>query len=419
MTKPLAHVRIADFTQFLSGPFCTMVLGDLGAEIIKIEPPTGDPSRIVPPHFVAGDSGYYLAVNRNKRSIGIDLRKMEGVALARELILVSDIVIENFRPGVMARMGLDPKTLMAERPRLVWCSLSGYGQDGPYRNEPAYDMIVQARSGGMSLTGMPDGPALRSGLPIGDLAAGLYSAISVLAALERRNRHGEGAVIDIGMLDCQIALLTYQAAFYLISHDVPGRQGRGHDSVPTYNCFRTRDGGEVAVTAITERMWQGLCQVLGLEALLSDPRFATNRERNANRAELLPLLEAAFARRDVVELMERLIEAEVPAARINSVAEALADSQVRTREMVLNLTDVAGDRRLSVAGNPIKIAGLAETHNYPESLGESSRAILSDILGIEPERIAALIAAGTVVGPGVGEHRQAQANRQSRPPRDP
>jgi crotonobetainyl-CoA:carnitine CoA-transferase CaiB-like acyl-CoA transferase len=409
VTKPLAHVRLADFTQFLSGPFCTMVLADLGAEVIKVEPPAGDPSRIVPPHFVGGDSAYYLAVNRNKRSIGIDLRAREGVALARDLIRAADIVVENFRPGVMARLGLDRKALMAERPELVWCSLSGYGQDGPYCNEPAYDMIVQARSGGMSLTGMPDGPAVRSGLPVGDLVAGLYSAIAVLAALERRRQHGQGAYIDIGMLDCQVALLTYQAAFHLVSGAVPGRQGRGHDSVPTYDCFRTRDGGEIAVTAITERMWQGLVRVLGLQSLIEDPRFATNVERNANRSALRPLLEAAFARFDAGDLEKRLIAAEVPAARINSVAQALADPQVRQRGMVPVLADGNGQRRVSVAGNPIKIEGLADDHTYPESLGESSRAILGEVLGLDAERIAALIAAGIVAGPRV-ERQSAKAD---------
>ncbi len=414
MTRPLEHVRIADFTQFLSGPFCTMVLADLGAEIIKIEPPAGDPSRIVPPHFLEGDSAYYLAVNRNKRSIVIDLRAAKGVALARDLILTSDIVIENFRPGVMSRMGLERRTLMAERPELVWCSLSGYGQDGPYANEPAYDMIVQARSGGMSLTGMPNGPAVRSGLPIGDLTAGLYSAIAVLAALERRRQTGEGAYIDVGMLDCQVALLSYQAAYHLVSGTVPGRQGRGHDSVPTYNCFRTRDGGEVAVTAITERMWQGLARVLGLAALIDDSRFKTNRERNANRAELAPLLEAAFACLDAEELEKRLIAAEVPAARIKSVADALADPQVRHRGMVLILAGPTGERRVSVAGNPIKIEGVPETHAYPDSLGESSRAILDSVLKLDPERIAALVAEGIVAGQEPRERQGVQSDRLRR-----
>jgi crotonobetainyl-CoA:carnitine CoA-transferase CaiB-like acyl-CoA transferase len=414
VTGPLEHVRIADFTQFLSGPFCTMVLADLGAEVIKIEPPAGDPSRIVPPHFIDGDSAYYLAVNRNKRSIVIDLRAEQGAALARDLILASDIVIENFRPGVMGRMGLERGKLMAERPGLVWCSLSGYGQDGPYANEPAYDMIVQARSGGMSLTGMPNGSAVRSGLPIGDLTAGLYSAIAVLAALERRRQSGEGSYIDVGMLDCQVALLSYQAAYHLSSGTVPGRQGRGHDSVPTYNCFRTRDGGEVAVTAITERMWQGLARVLGLEALIEDPRFKTNRERNANRAELAPMLEAAFARLDAEDLEKRLIAAEVPAARINSVAEALADPQVRHREMVLLLSSPTGERRVSVAGNPIKIEGVPETHAYPDSLGESSRAILDNVLKLDPERIAALFAEGIVAGQETRERQGVQSDGSRR-----
>jgi crotonobetainyl-CoA:carnitine CoA-transferase CaiB-like acyl-CoA transferase len=303
---------------------------------------------------------------------------------------------------------------MAERPELVWCSLSGYGQDGPYANEPAYDMIVQARSGGMSLTGMPNGPAVRSGLPIGDLTAGLYSAIAVLAALERRRQTGEGAYIDVGMLDCQVALLSYQAAYHLVSGTVPGGQGRGHDSVPTYNCFRTRDGGEVAVTAITERMWQGLARVLGLAALIDDPRFKTNRERNANRAELAPLLEAAFARLDAEDLEKRLIAAEVPAARIKSVADALADPQVRHRGMVLILAGPTGERRVSVAGNPIKIEGVPETHAYPDSLGESSRAILDSVLKLDPERIAALVAEGIVAGQEPRERQGVQSDRLRR-----
>src|SRR5919199_2856615 len=279
MRPALAGIRVLDLTQVISGPYATQILGDLGADVIKVEPPQGDLARTMPPHFVGPDSVYYVAVNRNKRSLAVDLKRPEGLDLVRRLALASDVVVENFRPGVLDRLGLPLDALRAAHPGLIWCSVSGFGQDGPYRDKPAYDMIVQALSGGMSLTGEPGGPAVRSGLPIGDIAAGLYAVVAILAALRRRDRTGRGDVIDIAMLDCQAAMLTYQAAYYLHSGRVPGRQGSGHDSIPTYRSFATRNGVEIVVTAISERMWRNLARALGLEALVEDPRFRTNRDR--------------------------------------------------------------------------------------------------------------------------------------------
>src|ERR1700722_7479425 len=305
--KPaLADIRVLDLTQVLSGPFCTQMLADLGAEVIKVEGPTGDIARGMPPSFVGNDSTYYIAINRNKRSVVLDMKAAAGSAAVRRLALASDIVIENFRPGVCERLGLSAEKLREEKPSLIWCSISGFGQDGPYRDKPAYDMIVQALSGGMSLTGEPGRPASRAGVPIGDIAAGMYAASAIMAALYRRTSTTRGDLIDISMLDCQAALLSYQAAYYLHSGKVPSRQGNGHDSIPTYRAFVAGDGTEIVITANTERMWQGLCRVLGLPDLADNPKYKTNFERYENRVEPWPILEAAFLQRGVAEWVNLL-----------------------------------------------------------------------------------------------------------------
>jgi crotonobetainyl-CoA:carnitine CoA-transferase CaiB-like acyl-CoA transferase len=272
---PLNGVRVVDLTTFLSGPFCTQILADLGAEIIKVEPFGGDSSRAIPPHFVGDDSAYYLGNNRSKRSIALDLKSPEGLRIARDLIARSDVVVENFRPGVCERLGLDVDALRAERPDLVWASISGFGQTGPWRDRPAYDMIVQALSGVMSLTGEVGRAPVRAGVPIGDLVAGLYAAIGVLAGLAERGRGvAGGRTIDVSMLDCQLAMLSYQAVYAMHSGTTPAPQGRAHDSIPTYRAFTAGDGRALVVTANTERMWAGLCHVLGLSHLVDEPRFA-------------------------------------------------------------------------------------------------------------------------------------------------
>lgn len=367
---PLDGLRVLDLTSFLSGPFGTQILGDLGAEVLKVEPPIGDNSRTVPPHQVDGTSLYYLSTNRNKKSAVVDLKQPAGRDHVIELIKRSDIVVENFRPGALTRMGLDYETVSEVAPGIIWCAISGFGQDGPYRDRPAYDMIVQAYSGGMSLTGERDGDPVRAGIPIGDLTAGLYGVIAVLAALQKRQRTGQGDYIDISMLDCQVAMLSYQAAYYLHSGKVPGPQGRSHDSIPTYRCFRAGDGLEVAVTANTERMWRSLCQVLGVGELVEDARFRTLADRHANRSELLPVLEEAFSARSADEWVERLTAAGIPVAPVNTLDRALSDPQVRHRGMVAEL--VRGDgTKVQVAGNPIRFRNSeAAPAEYPPGLGE-------------------------------------------------
>ena len=394
--RPLAGVRVLDLTIFLSGPFGTQILGDLGAEVIKLESPEGDPTRHLPPYFVADDSAYYLSINRNKQSIALDLKQPEGRALARRLALSCDVVVENFRPGVIDRLGLSYEELAAEKPSLIWCSISGFGQDGPYRDRPAYDMIVQALSGGMSMTGEPDGPPVRAAIPIGDLAAGMYGVIGILAALAESRASGRGRRVDISMLDCQIAMLCYQASYHLQAGVIPGRQGRGHDSIPTYRGFTAGDGNDVVITANTERMWLSLCEVLDLRDLPGDPRYATNADRHRHRDTLTPLLEAAFRTRPAQEWAELLTRAGIANGVVNRLDRSLTDPQVLHRGMVLDLADDAG-HAARVAGNPIKFSDAGEPpHRYPPALGADGGAVLNRILGLDSGEIAGLRERGIV-----------------------
>lgn len=386
---PLANLKIVDLTQFLSGPYCTQILGDLGAEVIKVEAPQGDLAREIPPHFAGGDSLYFHAVNRNKKSVVVDLKSPVGAGLLRRLIADADVVVENFRPGVLDRLGLSADAARAADPALIWCSISGFGQDGPYRDKPAYDMIVQALSGGMSLTGEPGRKAVRAGVPIGDLAAGLYAAIGVLAAVNRRHLTGEGEFIDISMLDCQAAMLTYQMAYHLHSGEVPGRQGSAHDSIPTYRSFRAGDGVEVVVTANTERMWQGLCRALGLDDLLADPRFRTNRERLANCEALWPLLDEAFLKGPAERWVERLEAEQVPVGVVNTLDRVADDPQLHHRGMVLELP--VGDGSVRVMGDPLQLRESRRVeHAPPPPLGADTFAVLSSLPGLTDEERAAL-----------------------------
>lgn len=382
---PLAHLRVLDLTQFLSGPFATQILGDLGAEIVKIEAPDGDMTRRLPPHFVGEESAYYLSVNRNKKSIAVDLKTEAGKQLVIDLALASDIVVENFRPGVLERLGLSHEDIRQKKPELVWCSISGFGQSGPYRNRPAYDMIVQALSGGMSITGEVDGIPVRSGIPIGDLGAGLYAVIGILAAQAGKSSNGEGNYIDVSMLDCQVAMLCYQAAYYLVSRQAPKRQGTGHDSIPTYRSFTCGDGSDFVTTANTERMWRRLCDVIGRPELPADARFLTNERRNANREALWEILEVEFLGKSAEEWVEDLREAEIPAAVVNTLDRSLTDPQVLHRDMVLKLANDVG-QHASMPGNPIKLARDGhEKHRYPPALNADAEDILVSVLGLTPE----------------------------------
>jgi len=395
--RPLTGIRVLDLTQFLSGPYATQILADLGADVIKLEPPQGDPIRVVPPHFAGDDSVYFLSINRNKRCIAVDMKQLPGRELVKRLALSCDIVMENFRPGVVGRLGLSSDALRKEKPSLIWCSISGFGQDGPYSNKPAYDMIVQALSGSMSLTGESGGAPVRAGIPIGDLAAGLYASLATLAALNRRHQTGLGDSIDISMLDCQVAMLCYQAAYYLHSGIAPGPQGRGHESIPTYGSFEAKDGIHIVITANTERMWQGLARALGHEEWLSDPRFTTNRERLANKKALWPLLEEAFRARNADQWIPILEREEIPVGVVNTLDRVMRDPQIVHRNMVLELENTGG-RKASVAGNPMKFKDTApEPQLYPRGLGADTAAVLKEVLDLSPYEIADLIRSKAII----------------------
>ena len=395
-SPPLAGVRVLDLTQVLSGPYCTQMLADLGADVIRLEGPVSDVARTMPPYSVGEDSVYFLAINRNKRSIVVDLKTEAGVQIARKLALTSDVVVENFRPGVCERLGLSPQTISSKKPELVWCSITGFGQDGPYRDKPAYDLIVQALSGGMSITGARDGVSVRAGIPIGDISAGMYAASAILAALYRRARTGRGETIDISMLDCQAAMLSYQAAFFLHSGQVPGRQGREHDSIATYGTFRAGDGVEFVLAALTDRMWERICQLVGGDDLARDPRFLTAASRINHRAALIPLLEKKFAGRPADEWM-RVFEREgVPVGVVNTVDRMVVDPQIVHRGMVEELTSGDG-RRVRVIGNPMKFSEakrMADT--YPPAAGEHTEEVLRDVLKMNGADIADLVKSGAV-----------------------
>ena len=395
---PLAGLRVLDLTTFLSGPFCTQVLADLGADVVKVEPPAGDSSRHIPPHFVGEDSAYFLANNRTKRSVAVDMREAGGQALVRELIGHVDVVVENFRPGVPARLGLDIDALRAARPELIWASITGFGLDGPWAGRPAYDMIVQALSGVMSLTGEPGRPSVRLGIPAGDTVAGLYAAVAINAALAERARTGRGRHVDVGMLDCQLAMLSYQSAYALIGGASPGPQGAGHDSIPTYRAFTAGDGRQMAVTANTERMWKGLCRALGREDLVEDDRFADARSRLAHREALWAELEPAFEARGAAEWTEVLTGNDVPSALVKSVPEALEDARRSGRGMIVEIDDGSG-RTIEVVGSPIRMGpGVPAPARYPPALGRDGAGVLAEWLGMEGAEIEALVETGVLTG---------------------
>lgn len=385
---PLNGYRVLDLTTFLSGPFCTQTLADLGAEVVKVESPDGDSSRAIPPHFVGDDSAYYLSVNRNKQSLCIDIKNAEGLALVKRLIAQADVVVENFRPGVAARIGLDITALHAKYPRLIWASISGFGQQSPWSDRPAYDMIVQALSGVMSLTGEPERPAVRLGIPAGDVVAGMYASIGINAALSDRERTGEGRVIDVSMLDCQLAMLSYQSAYSLIAGVTPQPQAARHDSIPTYRSFIAADGRELVVTANTERMWQGLCEGLGLTELIQDSRFANGRARLQHKEQLWALLEAGFLQRNASDWIEPLTRLGVPIALIKTVPEALQDAREAGRGMIESLESDAGDR-IDVVGNPIKFVSQqkADVSTYPPALGADNEVVLRHWLEADASEI--------------------------------
>lgn len=396
MLSALEGIRVLDLTRMLAGPFGSMILADLGADVIKIESPgEGDLTRYFPPYFHKGTSAYFLSINRNKKSVVIDLKNEAGLEVFYDLARLSDVVFDNYRPGVLERLKIDHEALKAVNPRIISCSLTGFGSTGPYRDLPAYDLTIQAMGGGMSLTGEPGMPPVRSGIPIGDLAGGLYAAQAIMAALLERERKGKGRQVEVALLDCQAALLTYQAAYYLLSGEVPGPQGTAHLSIVPYQAFKTRDI-YIFIACSQDNFFQALCRAIGRPEWIEDPRFRTNADRQANRQALIPMLEEIFASKGGEEWIKLLWEHGVPSGPVNTLDRLFSDPQILSRDMVVSIEDGSGGE-VRLQGNPVKFPEEAPAPDImPPALGEHTEQVLRETLGYGEERIAALRTSGAL-----------------------
>lgn len=406
-SQALNGVRVLDVSRILAAPFCAQLLGDLGAEVIKVERPgAGDDSRSYGPPFLhdadgrpTRDAGFYLSCNRNKRGITVDHSKPEGAALLRELAAKSDVMIENFRTGVLAKYGLDYDSLKAINPRLIYCSVTGFGQDGPYAARPGYDGVFQAMCGMMSVSGLPDGVPgggpMKVGVSMVDILTGLYASSAILAALRHRDKTGEGQYIDMALLDCGLASLSHYVQNYLISGVVPERRGNGGFGGIPSQTFKCADR-EIFVVASTNKQFGALTRVLGDPDLASDSRFDQVQHRIENRDTLLHILDALFARRPATEWLELLEEADVPASPVNDVAMVFDNPQVCHRQMKAQVHHpVAGD--IAMLRNPIRMSAtpIGEA-TPPPTLGQDNEAVLRDVLGYDEARIAALKASAVL-----------------------
>jgi formyl-CoA transferase/CoA:oxalate CoA-transferase len=395
MSGPLSGVTVVDLTRVLSGPYCTMVLSDLGARVIKVEHPgRGDDTRHWGPPFIGTESAYFLSINRNKESVTLDFKHDRGREVLERLIAQADVLVENFKPGTLDRAGFGWDDVRERFPRLVYASISGYGQTGPRRDEPGYDAVIQAEGGLMSVTGDRDGPAYRLGVAISDIVAGLFAAQGILAALLARARTGEGQRVDIGMLDTTAALLTYQAGNYFATGVTPGRLGNRHPTIAPYETVETADG-EIVIAVGNDEIWRRFCPAIGLPHLADDPRFRTNRDRLANYPALRATLDEAFRRRPRAEWIARLRAASVPCGEVRDVAEVLADPHLAAREMVATVQHpTAGPTR--VIGTPIKLSDTrGGVREAPPTLGQHTEAVLGE-LEYDATTIAALRASGAI-----------------------
>jgi CoA:oxalate CoA-transferase len=397
---PLAGTVILDLTWVLSGPFASITLCDLGAEVIKIErPPFGDVARTTGP-YVDSESGYFFSVNRGKKSVCLDLKRPQGRDLFLRLVESADVVMENFTPGTMESLGLGYETLSARNPRLVYAATSGFGQTGPERLRPALDIVVQGMGGIMSITGEPDGPPVRPGLSLGDIAAGLYTAIGILAALRERERSGRGQMLDISMLDCQIAILENAYMRYFATGKPPGPIGTRHPLTTPFQAFPTADGWIVlALLWGVPNQWELFCATIGRLELIDDPRFDTPGLRTEHHGELEPLLNEALAKRTSAEWLREFDAIGMPCGPLNDIPRAAEQPQVKAREMLVDVAHPSGFS-LRVANTPLKLSRTpAAIQGPPPALGEHTDEVLTRLLGLTAAEIAALRAAGVVFGP--------------------
>jgi len=401
--QPLENIRVLDITRALAGPYCTMMLGDLGADVIKVERPgMGDESRGWGPPFIGkpygpypGESAYFISTNRNKLSITVNLKSTEGQDIIRRLANISDVMVENFLTGVLDKLGLGYEDMHTINPHLVYCSISGYGRTGPFAERPGYDAILQAEGGIMSITGPIEGPPYRVGIPIVDITTGMFSTTAILAALRARDITGEGQLVDMSLLDTNVALLANVASNYLIGETAPRRYGNAHPNLTPYEAFRARDRWFV-LGAANDRQWDLLCQVIGHPELEDDPRFATNSDRLANRDVLKDMLSEVLITRDADGWLAELREAGLPCGLINTIPDVFDTPQAQARNLVLDIEHpTAGSLRLT--GFPYKLSQTpAEVHRPPPLLGEHTEEVLVELLGYSSNDVSILRERGAI-----------------------
>ena len=395
MSNPLAGVRILELGQIIAGTYGSQLLSDLGAEVIKIETPEGDLGRIPSVGPYKGLSALFLTFNRNKKSIVIDLKNESGREVFYNLVKVADVVIDNFRPGVLERLKVDYGALSKLNPRIIQCSVTGFGSEGEYKDYPALDLVIQAISGHMAITGEPARPPARVGVPLADLSGGFFSAQGILAALYDRERTGKGRQVELSMFDAMLNLLSYIGTIWLTKGELPKPQGSAHEYSVPWQAFAASDGYLVVATR-QEVFWRKLCEALDAPALAVDPRYKTNPDRLKNRATLVPQLEEIFCTRTVADWLKTLRAAEVPAAPVNNLDTAFAEPPVAEREMIVEY-DHPEVGKVRLPGNPIKMSGMGKTISNPAPrVGEHTDAVLGSLLRLSADEIASLRKSGAV-----------------------
>lgn len=388
---PLEGIRVLDLSRVLAGPFCTMILGDLGAEIIKVErPEMGDDTRSWGPPFMNGESAYFLSINRNKKSITVNLKHPKGREIIYKLAAISDVLIENFRPGVADRLGVGYEDISKKNPKIVYCSISGFGQEGPYRDKLAYDLLIQAMGGFMGITGEKERPPVRIGVALMDIGAAMYAAIAILAALRTREKTGEGQRIDVSLLDTSVSWLSYMAMNYFATGRNPVKMGSAHPSIVPYQCFMDKYGKYFAVAVGTDSHWKNLCIALGRKEWIENPKYATNPKRVENRKEVTERLSKIFKTKDRDEWLRILEENKVPCAPVNEVSGVLSNPQVLYRKMVIEI-DHPTIGKLKQLGIPMKLSKTPGRIRMPPPLiGQHTLEVLEEILGYSEEDIIKL-----------------------------
>ena len=391
MSQVLKGIKVLDLTRALAGPYCTMLLADYGAEVIKVElPGTGDDTRGWGPPFVEGESAYFMSINRNKKSLTLDMKNTKSKDILERMIKQSDIIVENFRPGAADRLGLGYEQVKKINPKIIYCSISGFGQDGPYRELPGFDQTLQGMGGMMSITGEPDGPPMKVGVAIADISGGMFAGFGIMLALFHREKTGKGQWVDTSLLDSQIAWLTYRAGEFFASGKLPEKVGSGHPMIVPYQAFKAKDE-YINIAAGNDQLWKRFCKVINMENIMDDPKFVTNAKRVENRKELIAILSKIIETKTGAEWLKLLEDAGIPAGPIYTLDKLFSDPQVLHRKMMVELTHPKAGK-IKVTGVPVKLSEApGEITAPPPLLGQHNKEVLKD-LGYSAEEIEKLIA---------------------------